>query len=207
MYIDHNAIPRAAREYEDTYMFTQPGGITLQTFNIIIDILTLGIQIWHLWIIYGATQYAIAVIIVPLLLFLCFVDATSIQWVGLLWYLVSHTADRNTGVLETSKQYMGIVAMLTESYALESAWMLAALIAEFLDNGQAAGVFFADCNVAIEIVAYLLVIYRVSSGRGWNRQTERQISTLQFQAGRNTHSATSEMARIGCNIWVEIVDI
>ncbi|KAF9444769.1 hypothetical protein P691DRAFT_635524, partial [Macrolepiota fuliginosa MF-IS2] len=86
------------------------------------------------------------------------------------------------GASETSKQYMGIVAMLIESYALESAWTLTILILGFLGNTP-AGTFFVDCDIAIEIIAYLLVIYRVSSGRGWNRQTGRQISSLQFQAG------------------------
>ncbi|KAF9446269.1 hypothetical protein P691DRAFT_648185, partial [Macrolepiota fuliginosa MF-IS2] len=136
-YIDHNTFPGAAEEYEVAYLFTRPGGITEGTFNIIIDVLTLGIQIWRLWVIYSTTRYAIAVIILPILLFLCY-----------------------TGASEASKQYMGIVAMLIESYALESIWTIAALISELLGNGP-AGTFFASCDPAIEIIAYLLVIYRV----------------------------------------------
>ncbi|KAF9443878.1 hypothetical protein P691DRAFT_632109, partial [Macrolepiota fuliginosa MF-IS2] len=86
------------------------------------------------------------------------------------------------GTSETTKQYMGIVAMLIESYALESAWTFAILISGFLGN-RAIADFFVQCDAAIEIIAYLLVIYRVSSGRGWNRKTEQQMSSLQFQAG------------------------
>ncbi|KAF9443105.1 hypothetical protein P691DRAFT_844076 [Macrolepiota fuliginosa MF-IS2] len=221
-YIDHNTFPGAAEEYEKIYMFIQPRGITVQTSNIIIDVLTLGIQIWRLWVIYSATRYAIAVIILPLLLFLCFtaLDITQITFgpggtqgeqfaievtltVSQLVIEILVTAliigrllvvrRRHINIMGWSAlQYMGIVAMLIESYALESAWTLAALILAFLDN-RPAGIFIVDCDPAIEIISYLLVIYRVSSGRGWNRQTEQQISCLQFQAGRTTHSATSDV--------------
>ncbi|KAF9443741.1 hypothetical protein P691DRAFT_778695 [Macrolepiota fuliginosa MF-IS2] len=222
-YIDHNTSLGAAMEYEGTFLFSQPGGIAVKSFNITIDALTLGIQIWRLWVIYGATRYAIAVIILPLLLFLCYIalgvmtivlglDGTQVE---LLATQVTGTVSQLAieiivtvliigrllvvrrrhinmmGVSENSKQYMGIVAMLIESYALESAWTLAALISQFLDN-ESAAVFLGNCDPPIEIIAYLLVIYRVSSGRGWNRQTERQISGLQFQVDRTTHSTTFE---------------
>ncbi|KAF9440773.1 hypothetical protein P691DRAFT_686520 [Macrolepiota fuliginosa MF-IS2] len=224
VYIDHNTFPGAAEEYESVYIYTQPGGIATDVFSATIDILILGIQIWRLWVIYGATRYAIAVIVLPLLLFFCF-SALEIVVIALepsnAWgrifaismtltvsqlaieilvtaliigrLLVVRRRHINTmGASETSKQYMGIVAMLIESYALESAWTLAILISEVLDNAPATA-FFDDCDAAIEIIAYLLVIYRVSSGRGWNRQTEQQISSMQFQAGRTTHLTTSEI--------------
>ncbi|KAF9444766.1 hypothetical protein P691DRAFT_635204, partial [Macrolepiota fuliginosa MF-IS2] len=207
-YIDHNKFFGEAYEYEVTDQHTLPGGITMGTFSIIIDVLTLGIQIWRLWVIYGTTRYAIAVIILPLLLFFCFtgksimrsalgsdnireifaIDVTAIVSqltieilvtaliIGRLLVVRKHHINI-MGASETSKQYMGIVAMLIESYALESAWTLAALISGFLVSST-VGTFFIDCDSFIEIIAYLLVIYRVSSGRGWNRQTGRQISSL-----------------------------
>ncbi|KAF9440544.1 hypothetical protein P691DRAFT_687357 [Macrolepiota fuliginosa MF-IS2] len=215
-YIDHNTFPGAAPEYEEAYLLTQPGGIAAEAFGLIIDI-------WRLWVIYVATQYAVAVIILPLLLFLCYIGksvtliafglnvtqeevfainvttAVSQLVIEILVttliigrILVVRRRHINTmGASETGKQYMGVVAMLIESYALESAWTLAILISDLLGNKPVA-IFFVNCDIAIEIIAYLLVIYRVFLGRGWNRQTEQQISSLQFQVGGTTDSTTSE---------------
>ncbi|KAF9444754.1 hypothetical protein P691DRAFT_834537 [Macrolepiota fuliginosa MF-IS2] len=223
-YIDHNTSPGATKEYERIYVYAQPGGIASDTFGITIDALTLGIQIWRLWVIYGATRYAIAIIILPSLLFFCLLalnitaialDPSSTRGrifaIGMTLIMSQLTIEvfvtaliigrllvvrrrhiSTMGASESSKQYMGIAAMLIESYALESAWTIALLISEVLDNAPVAA-FFANCDPVIEIIAYLLVIYRVFSGRGWNRQTEQQISSLQFQAGRTTHSTTSEI--------------
>ncbi|KAF9440905.1 hypothetical protein P691DRAFT_816436 [Macrolepiota fuliginosa MF-IS2] len=50
-YIDHNTFPRATKEYEEIYLFTQSGGIMADAFNLVIDILTLGIQLWR-WLVW-----------------------------------------------------------------------------------------------------------------------------------------------------------
>ncbi|KAF9443155.1 hypothetical protein P691DRAFT_788418 [Macrolepiota fuliginosa MF-IS2] len=72
-YIDHNTFVGEPIEYQVTYLFSLPAGIAEDIFSTMIDILTLGIQIWRLWVIYSMTHYALAVIIFPLLLFLCFI--------------------------------------------------------------------------------------------------------------------------------------
>ena len=35
----------------------------------------------------------------------------------------------------------------------------------------------------VQVVAYFLVIYRVTTGQGWTKETERQLTTLQFNRG------------------------
>ncbi|KAF9443154.1 hypothetical protein P691DRAFT_764551 [Macrolepiota fuliginosa MF-IS2] len=213
-YIDHNTFVGEPIEYQVTYLFSLPAGIAEDIFSTMIDILTLGIQIWRLWVIYSTTHYALAVIIFPLLLFLCFIamDIVSmVPWIQgqfilttsvvsqlaieifvtvlVIARLLAHHVNYNfTGASEMSKQYMSIAAMLIESYALESAWTLAIIVSDFLGNVPAY-TFFGDCDGAIEVIAYLLVIYRVSTGRGWNKRTEQQISTLHFQAERSTRTS------------------
>ncbi|KAF9444353.1 hypothetical protein P691DRAFT_645849, partial [Macrolepiota fuliginosa MF-IS2] len=205
-YIDHNTSIGEPLDYLEIFDFTQPSGITLNIFGLLIDVLTLGIQIWRLWVIYSATRYAVVVIILPVLLFLCFIamgvinlvpipvtgDAYETLVVSQLTIeilvtvlvvarllVVRRRHIRLMGASEISKQYMSIATMLIESYALESAWTLAVLVAHSV-NSTAVYTFFADCDGAIEVIAYLLVIYRVSTGRGWNKQTERQLSSLHF---------------------------
>ncbi|KAF9441338.1 hypothetical protein P691DRAFT_641561, partial [Macrolepiota fuliginosa MF-IS2] len=86
------------------------------------------------------------------------------------------------GATDISEQYMGIVTMLVESYALESVWPLASLA--LLITGSTGLLLFSNCNVAIEIITYLLVIYRVSTGRAWSKKAGQQISrSLEFNHG------------------------
>ncbi|KAF9444355.1 hypothetical protein P691DRAFT_786841 [Macrolepiota fuliginosa MF-IS2] len=224
-YIGHNTHLGEPREFEFIYSTSLPSGIAMNIFSVMIDFSTIGIQIWRLWVIYGATRYKTVVIILPTLLFLCYI-ATTIVYVlpvgdelfriangisigsqlvievfvttmvivSQFWFLVwfSDTVlTTTTGASDASKEYMSIVTMLIESYALESAWTLAGLILYFLDSEPSAGAaftFFADCDSAIEVIAYLLVVYRVFTGRAWNKQTEEQISSLRFQAGNSAHS-------------------
>ncbi|KAF9447034.1 hypothetical protein P691DRAFT_793844 [Macrolepiota fuliginosa MF-IS2] len=191
-YIDHSNFVGAPAEYISDNLFIQPIGRAESAFSAIIDSLTVGIQIWRLWVIYSATRYAFAIIILPTLLFLCFVViATQLAITVIVTVLVVARLLRIRrvhinlmGTSDISKQYMSIVAMLVESYALESVWTLAALIALF--QNTSAFTFFANCSNVVDVIAYLLVIYRVSTGRGWNRETERQMIR------RSTYSTTAE---------------
>ncbi|KAF9447486.1 hypothetical protein P691DRAFT_821014 [Macrolepiota fuliginosa MF-IS2] len=150
-YIDHNNSLGAPIEYQFN-IYGLPIGIAESVVNVILDTLTLGIQIWRLWVIYSATQYALIIIIIPLLLFLCFIGTSNI-----------------------SNQYISIATMLIESYALETAWTLATLILYTLGNGIVIK-FFTDTSSPIEIIAYLLVVYQVSTKRGWDNQTGHHFS-------------------------------
>lgn len=130
------------------------------------------------------------------------------------------------GASDISKQYMGIVAMLVESYSLESASSIATLVSLVIRSPF--GPFFLQCDIHIKVsssnsvfpiiahaykcvlpfkvIAYLLVVYRVSTGRAWNKQTEEKISTLQWNNGAQsaTGVTTTRTSQIpGTNIVVD----
>ncbi|KAF7760991.1 hypothetical protein Agabi119p4_10400 [Agaricus bisporus var. burnettii] len=72
------------------------------------------------------------------------------------------------GKSQLSTPYMNVVAMLIESYAVESTWTILHVI--LLDLRHPALQFFADTRLYIEIIAYLLVLYRVANGRAYELQ-------------------------------------
>ncbi|EKM74743.1 hypothetical protein AGABI1DRAFT_132932 [Agaricus bisporus var. burnettii JB137-S8] len=72
------------------------------------------------------------------------------------------------GVSLLSTPYMNVVAMLTESYAVESTWVILLLI--FFNLPHPMLVFFGNTQQYVEIIAYLLVQYRVASGRAYGSQ-------------------------------------
>ncbi|KAF9440653.1 hypothetical protein P691DRAFT_781788 [Macrolepiota fuliginosa MF-IS2] len=166
-YIDHNT-SLGEPIVNEQVLFGQPIGVGQGAFSTVMDALTLGIQLWRLWMIYNATQYAIIIMVLPVLLYLGVIGAT-----------------------DTSKLYLGIVTMLIESYALESAWALAALIS-YVVKGAASVGLFNNCSGAIEMIAYLLVVYRVSTGRAWSKNTGQQITrSLQFNHGTGHTTQTT----------------
>ncbi|KAF9447204.1 hypothetical protein P691DRAFT_671935 [Macrolepiota fuliginosa MF-IS2] len=87
-----------------------------------------------------------------------------------------------------TREYVCIAAMLIESYALESAWSFIAMVLYAV--GSPWSVLFIQCDDSIKVIAYLLVVYRVSKGRAWNNQTENQLSDLRWNHG--TQTATVE---------------
>ncbi|KAF7760994.1 hypothetical protein Agabi119p4_10403 [Agaricus bisporus var. burnettii] len=76
------------------------------------------------------------------------------------------------GVLQLPTPYMNVVAMLVESYAVESTWAILLLIFYNLDHP--VQVFFGNTQLYILIIAYLLVQYRVASGRAYGSQRARE---------------------------------
>ncbi|EKM75863.1 hypothetical protein AGABI1DRAFT_131770 [Agaricus bisporus var. burnettii JB137-S8] len=75
------------------------------------------------------------------------------------------------GEANGSAGYMKIVAMLIESYALESIWILTQTIVLF----HPVLAFFAESRPYIQIIAYLLVQYRVASGKAYESQRGQSI--------------------------------
>ncbi|KAF9446276.1 hypothetical protein P691DRAFT_214834 [Macrolepiota fuliginosa MF-IS2] len=221
-YIKHNTFLGEPVTFDQFYVPRQPDGIANNVFGIIVDFLTAGIQIWRLWIIYNATRHATTIIVLPVLLFLCLVVmdivctlplsnsdvpavairlAMTSQLVITVFVTISVISRllyirrrhiKLMGATDISKQYVSIVAMLIESYVLESVWILMLLLSYFLDN-IAMFTLLINCD-AIEVIAYLLVIYRVSTGGGWSKQTEGQISSLYFREERDTHTVGLEVA-------------
>ncbi|XP_006455505.1 hypothetical protein AGABI2DRAFT_180530, partial [Agaricus bisporus var. bisporus H97] len=84
------------------------------------------------------------------------------------------------GEIPGSGAYMKIVAILIESYALESIWIL---IAGILFHP--VQLFFAETKPYVEIIAYLLVQYRVASGKAYESQRGQcTISSLCWNRSR-----------------------
>ncbi|KAF9447028.1 hypothetical protein P691DRAFT_672312 [Macrolepiota fuliginosa MF-IS2] len=233
-FIGHADFPGGPSEFENQNLYSEPTGVAHMTFSVIIDVLTLGIQLWRLWVVWASSRWAVFVMIPCVLVSLAFVAKLSV--VDLISNLLLpflpdlYPPERRSTVFaavlvlqlvitvlitlliivrlmlirrrhinlmgeesDVSKQYTSIAAMLIESYALESAWSLAGMVAYFLKS-QAISALFLDCEVHIKVVAYLLVLYRVSSGRGWNRRAERQISTLHWDHGRELTVSSTEVA-------------
>ncbi|EKM75284.1 hypothetical protein AGABI1DRAFT_132421 [Agaricus bisporus var. burnettii JB137-S8] len=84
------------------------------------------------------------------------------------------------GKTESAAQYLGITAMLVESFALAVVWILALLICPLFESAIPAYNFFNASAVQIQVLTYFLIIYRVFSGRAWNGQTQSRLSTLQW---------------------------
>ncbi|KAF7760981.1 hypothetical protein Agabi119p4_10390 [Agaricus bisporus var. burnettii] len=72
------------------------------------------------------------------------------------------------GKSQLSTPYMTVVAMLIESYAVESTWAILLLI--FLHLRHPMRQFFVETQLYVEIIAYLLVLYQVANGRAYKSQ-------------------------------------
>ncbi|KAF7760980.1 hypothetical protein Agabi119p4_10389 [Agaricus bisporus var. burnettii] len=104
----------------------------------------------------------------------------------------SHQHKKLIGESQPPTSYMNVVAMLIESYAVESTWTIAIVILFNLSHPTLQ--FFGDTQPYIEIIANLLVLYRVASGRAYGSQRggESQnrrdhMSSLHWNR-TNTHS-------------------
>ncbi|KAF7760977.1 hypothetical protein Agabi119p4_10386 [Agaricus bisporus var. burnettii] len=73
---------------------------------------------------------------------------------------------------QLSTPYMSVVAMLIESYAVESIWAIIFVI--LFARRHPMLQFFGNTQPYIEIIAYLLVLYRVANGRAYGSQRARE---------------------------------
>ncbi|KAJ3568912.1 hypothetical protein NP233_g5400 [Leucocoprinus birnbaumii] len=90
------------------------------------------------------------------------------------------------GKSDISNQYFSIISMLVESFALEFIWTTMVITTDFSpDNVRVSAVSQAFTNLlpSIQIIAYLLVVYRVSSRRAWEKDTEEKLTSLQWNRG------------------------
>lgn len=72
-------------------------------------------------------------------------------------------------------QYTSIAAMIVESAALYSAFSLALLIL-FLSNNPFSAAFI-ELLPQIQIIATLLIVFRVAQGKGWSEDTMSRVMT------------------------------
>ncbi|KAJ3568163.1 hypothetical protein NP233_g5893 [Leucocoprinus birnbaumii] len=103
------------------------------------------------------------------------------------------------GNSDISNQYLSIIYMLVESFALEFIWSTISIATSFSDGGAPKSVklVFGELVPSIQVIAYLLVVYRVSSGRAWKPDTERKLTSLRFdREEQQTTQLTTTQASI-----------
>ncbi|KAJ3571452.1 hypothetical protein NP233_g3748 [Leucocoprinus birnbaumii] len=82
-----------------------------------------------------------------------------------------------------STQFTNLVTMLTESYALStivSAAMVFTTPAIASKSGAPGELIIKMMCRYVEIISYYLLLYRILSGRAWNRNTDRELTSLQW---------------------------
>ncbi|KAG1790846.1 uncharacterized protein HD556DRAFT_681706 [Suillus plorans] len=72
-------------------------------------------------------------------------------------------------------QYTSIAAMIVESAALYSAFSLALLILFLINNPIFAA--FIELLPQIQVIAMLLIVFRVAQGKGWSQDTMSRVMT------------------------------
>ncbi|KAF5350670.1 hypothetical protein D9756_008550 [Leucocoprinus leucothites] len=219
-YVDHADFRGGSMAYSERVFARLPIANMGYTAGILTDILTFGIQIWRLWIIWKTSRYSILVIILPtlsLLLLIASKLATIIllderapvltfQLLRLLQFVMESaglsiavcvtlfivariTAPSEnsipSGPSEATSQYTSIISILIESFALESLWQVLSIIlvsiaARNSDTTSNASDFINLTQPFIQILAYLLVVYRVTTGRGWQEDTGQKLTTLEW---------------------------
>ncbi|KAF5356809.1 hypothetical protein D9756_006749 [Leucocoprinus leucothites] len=218
-YIDHADFPdHGGFGYSVIVFGRSPLAVLGYAIGILLDLLTYGVQIWRLWIIWRMSRYSVFIVIMPSLSLFAYTGIMIINFVHIArpdllrgsinisvvygskalvlfvaifvtLMIISKIAVvrrehvKLLGHSGISGQYTSTIAMLVESFALESLWVTLSIILNICfdnDTGGAAGVFFATTGPSIQILAYLLVVYRVTTGRGWNKDTERHLTSLQF---------------------------
>jgi hypothetical protein len=120
-----------------------------------------------------------------------------------------------TGKSDVAGQYLGIAALLIESFALDTLWGSGSLISYGLNYAPTLNLF-SNCAIQVDvstshsdtfpfqrwslilhcfkILTNFLVIYRVLSGRAWTRETQSRLSSLMWASNRSgaTTSGTVE---------------
>ncbi|KAJ3566174.1 hypothetical protein NP233_g7162 [Leucocoprinus birnbaumii] len=81
------------------------------------------------------------------------------------------------GPSEVTQQYIDIVTVLIESYALECVWSIVTIVLVSA-NYNPVNMLFNQCENLVRIIAYFLVLYRISRGSAWTPQTEQHMTSL-----------------------------
>ncbi|KAF9051286.1 hypothetical protein BJ165DRAFT_1340990 [Panaeolus papilionaceus] len=125
--------------------------------------------------------------------------------------LVRRNFIKATGRSDFSFQYLSVAAMIIESSALYTVWGII-FLALYLVNNPVQYIFLASLS-EVQIIAPLLIIYRVSQGKAWKADTSRHLFSntsagnrpFSTQAARGTAIATTDSSRTLQNIHI-IVD-
>lgn len=98
-------------------------------------------------------------------------------------FLFKRWTEKNLGHKDNSP-YTCIVAMLVESSALYATWSVVFIILYAINNPGQYVMLMTLCNV--QVIAPLLIVYRVSRGLAWEQNTSTMTSPHLFHAGSDT---------------------
>ncbi|KAJ7353528.1 hypothetical protein DFH08DRAFT_692544 [Mycena albidolilacea] len=102
---------------------------------------------------------------------------------------------RLLGSSDNSEPYIGVAAMLVESCALYSTFSLIFIILFAVNNPIQYVFLSALANV--QIIAPLLIIFRVSQGKAWTRNTEKYLhSTLEHSGQQQSNSRSITLSSL-----------
>ncbi|KAF5344957.1 hypothetical protein D9756_011504 [Leucocoprinus leucothites] len=117
---------------------------------------------------------------------------------GRIIFVRRRIAQLMSGALSSpSSEYTSVVAILAESYALSIVVVLGGMVSLVaFDVRKPALSVFEAISTHINMISYFLVLYRVLSGRAWTRDTERHLTTLQWNhQDNNTATQASQIPR------------
>ncbi|XP_006456369.1 hypothetical protein AGABI2DRAFT_122272 [Agaricus bisporus var. bisporus H97] len=168
-YIKHADFPEGPYGYEESTYVTQPaiavGLVSLRIRKIFFQVTLTGLDLINqVWKPQNA-EYALHAIL------------TILPTILIAGFLIIHSRRQRKlmGKFQSSTPYINVVAMLIESYAMESTWIILSVI--FVNIKHPMTLFFGDTQVYIKIIAYLLVLYRVANGRAYGSQSRRDCVT------------------------------
>ncbi|KXN83037.1 hypothetical protein AN958_01859 [Leucoagaricus sp. SymC.cos] len=94
------------------------------------------------------------------------------------------------GQATSGSQYTTVIAILVESFALSSAWVIADIITSVAVSTnihrESAFLFLEGSRQYIQTISYFLVFYRVVTGRAWKKDTEQKLTSLEWNRGPQT---------------------
>ncbi|PPR08200.1 hypothetical protein CVT24_001387 [Panaeolus cyanescens] len=100
--------------------------------------------------------------------------------------LARHAFIKVTGSKGHGAQYLSIATMIIESSALYSVWGLI-FLGLYIANNPIQDVFLATLS-EVQIIAPMLIIYRVSTGKAWNSDTTNMLTKSgQHKAQEKSH--------------------
>ncbi|KXN85844.1 hypothetical protein AN958_10788 [Leucoagaricus sp. SymC.cos] len=103
----------------------------------------------------------------------------------IVWRIVSFRRRhaKTLGQHALGSHYISIIAILVESFSLVAVWLsceLATNDRDYIWENSSSNLFLSQSEPFIIIIAYFLFMYRIIAKRAWTRDTERQLTTLQW---------------------------
>ncbi|KAF7799131.1 hypothetical protein EIP86_010362 [Pleurotus ostreatoroseus] len=103
---------------------------------------------------------------------------------------------------EHTANYAGVIAMVIESELLYSIFLILFIVPYGLQNLLTA-VFIPSLSL-VQVIAALMIVYRVAQGKAWQTDTHAQMSSLN---ARRTNIQFNNMSRTGATSGSTVVDL